>query len=363
MATELARRHAKAFFKTPRDSFFLLAARIDSEIPRLDDAEIAYRLKRLVATIGDGHTGGPQSYPADRRLSLRFERFEDGIAVTSAGATYAGLVGRRLVRIGGMPAAAAFDTLSQYDAADNEWGRRSRVPRYLSAATTLAATGITRANAPIEMTFSSLGGAGNDTTVSLAWPESSPVALRPGPASRALPFSWRYVAERRAIVIRYDQCAFEREFAAMTDTILRFADSAHVSRVVVDVRANSGGSTEVAEPLIKGLAARRSAIPGSAIYVLMGRNTYSSAMMFAIDMRRRLHAMLAGEPTGGTPNGYGEVLRLVLPNSHLAFQYSTKYFGLDKSGANTVSPDVPIAATIASFVARRDVVLETVLAR
>lgn len=366
LATELERRHLKAFFHVSRDAFYKETAAIDADIPRLSAPEIVFRFKRLVALIGDGHTIGPSIVPDERRLPFRVQWFADGFGVVGAASGYKDLSGARLVAVGDFAVDAAFDTVRHYDGSDNMWGARLWAERHLSSATALAAMHLVREGAPVRVTFIADSGR---REISFPWPTGPVARTAPidppsvTPAARLLPFGWRYDTTAHAVIVHYDRCDKILEFRAMADTILRFVDSVKPMKLVVDVRTNPGGDNQIALPFIHGLASRSKTLPRGSIYVLMGRGTFSSGMDFAIDMRNIAHALLAGEPTGGTPNGYGEVKQLQLPNSHLTWQYSTKYFGLDKTGANTVSPDLEISPTIKDIIAKRDVVLETALRR
>jgi C-terminal processing protease CtpA/Prc len=111
-------------------------------------------------------------------------------------------------------------------------------------------------------------------------------------------------------------------------------------------------------PLIEQLAHRDALKEKGKIIGLIGRRTFSSGMMNAYQLRNATHCILMGEPTGGSPNGYGEVRTFTLPNSKLVVQYSTKLFRGVKEDVDTIAPDVSVEADSAAYFAGRDVVLE-----
>ena len=96
--------------------------------------------------------------------------------------------------------------------------------------------------------------------------------------------------------------------------------------------------------------------------MIIGRRTFSSAILNAIELKRRLGAILVGEPTGGAPSHHGEVLTFTLPRSGFTVQYSTKYHQNPDFEGDAVTPDLPVAATYADFLALRDPVLEAIIA-
>jgi C-terminal processing protease CtpA/Prc len=150
--------------------------------------------------------------------------------------------------------------------------------------------------------------------------------------------------------------AFARE-------VFSFADSNAIRRVVVDLRSNSGGNSEIIKPLLDGLKVRPSLWAKGHLYVLIGDATFSSGVSAVLDLREEFHAILAGESTGGKPNSYGEIKSLALPNSKLTIYYSTKYFqAMRDADPPSVEPDLIVPLSIDDFLTGRDPVLETALA-
>jgi C-terminal processing protease CtpA/Prc len=96
--------------------------------------------------------------------------------------------------------------------------------------------------------------------------------------------------------------------------------------------------------------------------LFIGRATFSSAQLNAMELRRNLHATLMGEPTGEKLNSYGEVRIIKLPNSGLNVQYCTNYFRMIKdSDASALEPDVRVGMTLKDVLAGHDPVLEAAL--
>jgi uncharacterized protein (TIGR03437 family) len=94
--------------------------------------------------------------------------------------------------------------------------------------------------------------------------------------------------------------------------------------------------------------------------VIIGRRTFSSAIINALAMKRG-PVTLVGEPSGGSPNSYGEVKTLVLPNSRLNVSYSTRYFFMGVPDGPLV-PDVAVPTYSADYFARHDPFLAAALA-
>jgi C-terminal processing protease CtpA/Prc len=122
-------------------------------------------------------------------------------------------------------------------------------------------------------------------------------------------------------------------------------DSRQVKNVVIDLRNNGGGNSELIRPMLEGLSRRPQW--KKHIYVLIGPKTFSSGVMNAIELKEKLGAILLGEPTGGKPNSYGEIEPLKLPNSGITVYYTSKYFRSSKGmDGDALFPDVSVPLTM-----------------
>jgi hypothetical protein len=205
--------------------------------------------------------------------------------------------------------------------------------------------------------------------VSLAQIRTVPMKSLPDVPPDDLPLSYQRRTESNwfallpgtnDLYIRYDRCADDKD-----KSVKRFAEEAikaisefNVRTVIIDLRRNGGGNSALLGPFISNLAAWKKKTPDGRIAVLIGRNTFSSAVMNAVDLRSDAGAALFGEPTGGKPNHFGEVRTFELPNSRITVQYSTKYFKTQDHDTPGVMPDVPVDMSSSDFIAARDPVLQ-----
>jgi C-terminal processing protease CtpA/Prc len=94
---------------------------------------------------------------------------------------------------------------------------------------------------------------------------------------------------------------------------------------------------------------------------VIGRKTFSSAIINTINFKQYTKAILIGEETGGKPNHYGEVRNFRLPSSQLPVNYSTKYFTYTKVDLNTIKPDVSIELSFDDYKKGIDPVYEWIV--
>jgi hypothetical protein len=132
----------------------------------------------------------------------------------------------------------------------------------------------------------------------------------------------------------------------------------------VDLRRNDGGDNALTRPLLAALAGWEGAAPGRGLFVLIGRATFSAAVVLAAEFERYTSAVLVGEPTGGRPNQYGEIETFALPHSGLTVSYSSWYFQTSDPWDDRpwVTPNVFVDPSFRSLSTGRDAALEAALA-
>jgi hypothetical protein len=383
-AEQLERRHADLFFQLPRDEFAAMIRDLDIAAPTLTAAEFELELRRILTAIGDSHT--TMSYGVGTVYPLSFYQFSDGIYCVAAGQEYQDALAARLVAIDGTPVAEVIEAAREMTPHDNESQIALSAPMYLMMPELLAAAGITRRDDEGTFSFRDEQGDAFSVTVS-AVPreevsgmvslasrldgiaegrgEEPPLARRGGDR-----FYW-YTSdrERDLLYVQYNVCREDPEygmdrFAADVMASIRRDDPAVV---LIDLRRNGGGDSRVLEPLIAALAADADH-RGYRLTVAIGRRTFSSAVLNAIDLRQKAGADFVGEPSGGRPNHYGEVRSFELPNLDRTVQYSTRYFESFRPGPGedpdplALFPDTPAPRSFGAYLQGRDPVIEAVTA-
>jgi hypothetical protein len=338
----------------------------------LSDAEITLRLMKLAGAGHVAHTyvGAPASGPL-HRLPLSLNWYPDGLAITGADAAHAAAIGTRVLRIGTMAPDDVLTAAAPYIPHENQSGLRAGAANYLTLVELLRLVHAAPAEGPVEFTVAKPGGSSFTVAFAPAEPGSGPIqgmydALHlPTPLFRKNPrryYWYEYLADSKSLYLQYASCQNDpsQPFADFVRDFFAFADAHPVDRVIVDLRSNGGGNSMVMRPLTAGLESRRKL--RSRVLVLIGPETFSSAVLNAYDLQHELHARLLGEPTGEKPNSYGEVRSFQLPNSHLRVQYSVKFFRLleDRDPA-AFEPDIRVGRTLEDALAGRDPVLDAAL--
>jgi tetratricopeptide (TPR) repeat protein len=350
------------------------------------------------ASLGTGHTMiVPVQRPLDwRMVPLSTYLFADGLFVTAAADP--SLVGARVEAIGGVPSAEALARLDRYAPADNEHSRRANAALLLRLFEPLAALDLAPADGPLTLTVVPPGGAsGRASGAPAGDPSSAPsgeradVSIQPialasvagvrwsrtlfepvegawSPADdrpRAHPYAVERLAGTSAVLLRLDAMdeAEGDSFPALAGRVVERLDEPGVERLVIDLRANTGGNNQLARSLVDALSAHPRLAGRGSLYVLIGRRTFSAAGNLAAQLERRTPALFVGEPSGFSLGMYGDARSILLPGSKLVARLASRYWPEDLPGVRraAIEPDLPVELLARHHFEGDDVVLAAAL--
>ncbi|MCW3789641.1 S41 family peptidase [Plebeiibacterium sediminum] len=150
-------------------------------------------------------------------------------------------------------------------------------------------------------------------------------------------------------------------FQEFTQRLFSCIDTSSFDKLIFDLRLNAGGSSIQGTKLIDELAKYDVINTKGKLFVVIGRRTYSSGLINALDFKNKTEAILVGESTSGKPNHYGEVKQFQLPKSGININYSSDYFKYLKEDPNSLCPDIYVEPTYNDFENGEDPVLKIIL--
>lgn len=368
---ELPARHKNLFFKMTPEDFAARVRELREQLPGLEPYERVVSLMNIVAAVGDSHTMINADYSGlFRKLPVLTEWFSDGLYVMTTVPEYGDFLGARVVRMGNAGVDELLDALEAVIPHENYPQLMQRVPLYMMIPEVLAALGV--ADSPDSVEFSFESGA------SVMFPAMSPLSrfnwtsiqdsLRCEPPlylqNQDLSYWHTYLEEEGTLYVQYRRCSEMKEhaFSDFTQEVLALIDEKEVAKVIFDMRLNGGGNSAIVAPMIEGIAERESINKRGSLFVVVGRETYSSAILNALEFRSKTNAIFVGRPTGGKPNHYGEVKFFPLPNSRVIVTYSTKYFTHSDEDTQSFMPDIEVENSFDDFRSCRDPVMERISA-
>jgi hypothetical protein len=172
--------------------------------------------------------------------------------------------------------------------------------------------------------------------------------------------------ESKTLYIQFNQATNQpgRETVAQfAGRLSDYAGTHNFERCVVDIRNNDGGDSGVLEELTAVIRDSKKINQQGKLFVLIGRRTFSAAVMFAIQLQLQTKAIFIGEPTAQGPIFYGGPNLVELPNSGLVFAISSRLnqTSLPFDDRREILPDIPVRYTNSDFMEGRDPVLEAAL--
>ena len=369
----IASRGQKDFAKLyPPATFQPAVAAVKDSVAGLSDSEIVLRLMQLMASAHVAHNivQIPKGMGFERRLPISFGWFADGLTVIGATQTYTETIGLRVQNIGSLMPPQLLEAASPFLSHENHAWLYAIGPGFLELQPVLDHLRVLNPDGSVTVTLESAGheplvvklsfAASQEARVNL-WTalNITPPLFWPQPGKKYLS---HYLQDSQTVYIQYNQCANDgsESFGAFTRSVMHEIDTHPVERVLIDLRWNGGGDSRVIAPLKKALASRPKL--AGHIYVAMGQNTFSSALQNAIELKQELAAALVGEPAGGSPNGYGEVKTMTLPNSKLVVRYTSRYYSSPLSGTSLV-PDILAPLTLHDVTSSHDPALAAILAK
>jgi hypothetical protein len=368
LAKELPRRHKNAFHTVSREQFEKSVADLNARVPNLQRHEIIVGLMRIVASVGDAHTGLSGYGSGFHFFPLNVYWFGKELRVTRIASAYQRGAGARVVQIGDVTIDEVAKRIDQLVPRENDYWVRLLDATFTPHAEILHALKIISDLKAARWTFEDSQGERFSLDIQTVSPDEKPdwVTASPDlPLYRQRPedqFWFSYLPEAQTIYVNFR--GYRDEFDRHTDELLVSIKENSPKRLVIDVRQNRGGDfTKVRKRLLPGLKQNSSLRQPGGLFIITGRATASAAVVNTIDFRKEMNAIVVGEPTGGRPNGYSEHGEFMLPNSHLIVSYSSRYYKFQDQDTPAVMPDKLIEPDWQSYKAGRDPVMEWILAQ
>ncbi len=338
-------KHVDLFFNISKNEF-------DSDIKRLRDNALSFSdqefligLTKIISKIGDSHTvielGSMLNF-----LPFKVQWLSDGIILTEADVSHQAFLGEKVNGINGTPILTVLDSFRTVIPYENESNFKNQVVSYLPAIDFYNYFNFNNSTSEIEFNLA------NGSNIKIDAQSDNVVAI----SNSNVPLFLKNVdviywleelTDDHLLYIQYNSCR-ERDdlsFQSFTNQIVgRLNNNPDIKKLVLDLRHNGGGNSAIAKPLIEEMQrlVSENRLDKSNIYIIIGRKTFSSALLNALEIKEKIDPVFIGEPTGGKPNHYGEVKNFRLPNSNLKVWYSTKYFEFSSNNEDSLEPDIYI---------------------
>lgn len=380
---ELPKNHYNLYMVKSEQYFLSGLDNISKIQNQLSDFEVAVKLQQFIATFGDSHTALSIDPFLDftKILPLGLMWFSDGLWIQSTTKSNEEILGAKLTKVNGRAISEIIDSVSTISAIDNQASIKKIAPKIIPIIQFLEYFGFT-SQSEVKLTLEQNG----ETMDYIIHPEqmnrNNTIRVLPNPIplcyrNTRSPFWSMVLKKEKVFYIQYNKCwsreypplgyngdnqklpSFSEFHKAIIDSILQN----DFDKIVFDIRFNGGGNSSQGTKLIEELSTIDKIKTKGKLYVITGRDSYSSAIINIMDFINMTNAILVGEETSGKPNHLGEIRSFKLPSSNLSLQYSTKYFKRTDKNLKTITPDKIIEPSFTEFKNGNDPVFEWILAQ
>ena len=400
----------RSFSASARAQFIARVHALRDSVPALTDPQLIVRLAEATALAGNAHTRLYllRNRTALRRYPVRVWWFGRELRIVRAHPAQAALLGARIVSIGGHPPTVLAQRVRAMYAANASWARYMSAytltsPEVLQGIDVADSTGRVTidANTPsgrrITPTIDPMPLARTDEPTEAWWDLSPRHPGRDGPWLGALAddslrlplylraptrnYWYEWQPRTRTMYVQYNRSQndagspFGATANAFGARLLGEIAARHPRALVIDLRFNTGGNLQLADSMMRAIAALPMSAERGRLFVITGRATFSAGVTHVAMLRQLTKATLIGEPPGEGLDFWAEGGNYVLPNSRLSMHYADGFhsystldhpeyrpyaFDLSVSAGDRLTMDVVVEPTWAQYFARRDPAMEAV---
>jgi hypothetical protein len=412
LKNELPMLHSNLFFQYPQASYESDIESLKKQIGALSDETMFIKIQQLLVKCGDSHTSSnfldklPKMY-----LPIILETFEEGIFIVGTVDIDENMMGNKLISINGHPINTIIDSIKTLYVAENESWHKRNVTNYLVSFDILKYFGFVDKE-KVKLQMENYYGIPDEKMVKAIHVEDidkDDVAYirfsgrkNKRPRTSAI-FGHKYLPKDSLYFVMYNKCT-GREVEQMNaiqdslnkdmneyctpqlkvdkkskdkmevkplpyfrnfrDSVFQVIKNQPIKKLVFDLSRNGGGMTSQGTTMIEKLAQMIDTTK-TKVYVIVGRRTFSAAIVHTMELKRLLNATIVGEPTGGKPSFYGGTDSRYLPSSCLRIGFARSHrktsLDVETANANTIIPDVIFPVTLTSITSGTDAIYDWIL--
>ena len=356
----LIENHPDIYYRISKEQFDQMVTRAEEKIRNSrTDEECLTAIRRVVASISDGHTMlAANNLPGYRNIfPVRLYEFSDGIFITGIAQKYAEYVGSKVLKIGKFSAEEAFRIAGSLAFADNEFSRKNQAPMIVINGKFAFGLGITESNEKITLVVETEKGSNEKIVLHSVTPPGANNMLRSmdiGPSGipfvsafsgtgKEVPLYLKYFdvnhnywfthdKEHKALYFQFNRVVNQGEsIEGFLSRMFKYIDDniEAVDKFILDLRFNDGGNGLVVLRFLNEIIKRDKINRYGHLFTIMGRQSFSAAVLLIAEMMHHTQVLLVGEPAGAAQNMFSDIVnRGTLPNCGAAIFVSSEYFNI-----------------------------------
>ena len=367
--------HPNIYSMIPEENLDSLEKEIYERIPISEDSDILMDLFRFTAAPNDAHTFPFIFFPCFdiHNSPIQIYGFPDGWYVVDAGREYKNLIGLKVVEIGSMDINNIFEKYPVLLGVENDQSKKERFTYMAVIPEWLKYHKIIDNIDKVDFIFEDQIGSRLTKTLPsykyfppFIWSNVSKIENKKPHVFTNPRKDWYQftpIDNGKVLYIEYHQCDNQSGKETVEAFALNLEEhlvNNNYGRYIVDLRSNDGGNNNVNRELLRVIRDSKKVNQYGKLFVLIGRRTFSAAVMFTNQLQMQTNAILVGEPTSQGPVFYGRPSLVELPNSKLVIGISSGLTigGLPIDNRKSIEPDIFVEYAIDDFRYNEDPVLE-----
>lgn len=330
--------HPAPYINIPKEEFEKHIENLKKKWNKKTLDEKYFSLRQLIALIKDSHTTIHRNMKEDKFLPFFILPYGKHSIIVQAESEYKELAGKELIAINGFKVNAILEKLFPIISYDKEGWARLQAHYECRIFSNLKYINVAKKDKKITIKYKDIP-SGKIKTMKVDFLPFAPLNNPVFATLSATLFQKGYYSANLLedmLFIQYNIC-FDHPDMPMKNFAQRIKEVSGIKKIIVDLRHNSGGNSNVISPLFSVLKDLKEK-ENIKLFVLIGNNTFSSGVMAAADLKK-IGAMLIGEDVGW--NGmFGEVKEIQLNTEYTLF-CSIKTF-LRIQELTTLHPDIVI---------------------
>jgi hypothetical protein len=387
---EFPKAHIDPFHTLKREEFHQMVSSLIASASQDTDRQMVAGLMRITAAIGDSHSG-IHSIPANLRFAIvpvSVYLFGDQLGIVAGAPEYSDLIGGKIISINGHPVKEVVQQMKLLTEGTNDMTRSAFVVTRLIRPELLFYEGFAKRPDQYDLVVQKDGKTiAHSLTVLGRKPDGSPItggmSITPLPlpgsgwvsaTPKELPLWLQnmdkqfWVAElpARSALYIHDKLVLDEKdgqsFGSFFRDMFKKIEQGQYKTIVLDIRLNGGGDNTLFEPLEESFKFMPAFQTKGRFFVITGRLTQSAAQNFTTFLERNTKAIFVGEPTGESPNHYGDPDPIELPSSGISINLSRKRWN-DSSPRDHrpwTQPTISVPLTLDDFRKGHDPALEAI---
>lgn len=364
--TELRRLHPDLFFSKSQSLYESDLQSLKAQAPSLSDTEFRLEMAKFIAQLGDQHTYIAMPIQIMRKFPVKIWWEDDRAIVIETSEQYSQYLGQELLSIDGVPLWELKDVGMRYLPHQNDAWKDALSPRFIHLAEVLFNEGMIASPSVADFVFESIEEVQSTEEIFSKveindWTriENQQDTL---PLYRLSEDNYHYAIEGNLLYIQYNSARDISGYplSSFINDLQTVLAQQSIEKIIVDLRFNYGGAIDHFIPVINFLADTDYNTEQN-LFVLTGRNSFSSAVGAIYSFEDLTNASFVGGPSGGKPNGFSHVIGYRLSGSLNSLYMSTHYLAVTDSDVDSFYPQHNALFTQQDFLTGQDPAINYIL--